>query len=332
MGKVKKRVCLGDWGINSYGFRLLGSGGDLESFKQNPVMLYFHADEKVIGQWTDIELTDEGLFAVTDFDEDDALGKDIARKVEAGYIKMASMGVVPLEFSDAPELKAPGQQYPTVTKWKLREGSIVPFGSNGRALVQLYDGDGKAIAMGDSSQLIRLMDSQGFVPTTPINDSDMKNLLKLLNLADNAGEADAMAAVTKVLADKAAADGQVRTLTDRITAMETAQKEAQKKESGILLAAAQADGRIEAGQVPAYEKLFELDFESARITLAAIPVRQGVAGQVQQGQQATATELSDLIKLSWDDLDKSGKLLRLKELNNDQYREKFKTKFGKFPA
>lgn len=333
MTTKKKIFCLGDGGVNNHGFRLLLSGGDLESFKQNPVMLNMHNDMQVIGQWVNIELKDDGVFAEPDFDLDDPIGKEVARKVDKGYIKMCSMGVIPLEFSDAPELKLPGQDLPTVTRWKLREGSIVPFGSNGRAMVQLYDSEGKAVNMADPGQIIKLMDSHGFKPNNSINtETTMKNVLKFLNLADNATEADALAAVTKLVADKSAAENKVTELSDKISQMERSKKDAQKQESETLIEAAVKDGRINADQKPAYVKLFDADFDSAKIALSALQPRNPITGQIETGKQTGAIELQELIKLSWTDLDKQDKLSRLKELSEEHYREKFKSQFGKYPS
>lgn len=329
--KVRKVFCLGDESVNSYGFRLLMSGGDLEQFKANPVMLEMHNDYQVIGKWDEIELKDGALYAVTDFDEDDEHSAELAGRVDRGYIRMASMGIVPLEFSDAPELMLEGQMLPTVTRWKMREASIVPFGSNNNALV-MYDTDGNKIDLADKGQVVKLMDSKGFKPAKPIKKATMKNVFKLLELADNASEADVMASVNRLMADKKTAEGKVAELNDRIAAMENEKKEARKQEAANLVDAAVKDGRIDADRKEAYIKLFDADFDSAKAAIEAIPVREPVSGKVTEGKQAAAGELQNLIKLSWDELDKSGKLARIKELSNDQYREKFKEKFGNYPS
>ncbi len=56
---------------------------------------------------------------------------------------MASIGAwPPEETSDAYDLMAPGQTGPTVTRWTVREASIVTIGANHNALA-FYDRKGR---------------------------------------------------------------------------------------------------------------------------------------------------------------------------------------------
>ncbi len=58
---------------------------------------------------------------------------------------MASIGAwPPEEKSDAYDLMLPGQTLPTVTRWTVREGSVVTIGANHNALV-FYDRESKQI-------------------------------------------------------------------------------------------------------------------------------------------------------------------------------------------
>ena len=82
-----KTFVLHDESVNSYGFRMLTAGAVLEEFKKNPVMLYNHDDREMpIGRWDNIRIEDNRILADAHFDELDPRGKEIARKVEAGYI------------------------------------------------------------------------------------------------------------------------------------------------------------------------------------------------------------------------------------------------------
>lgn len=95
--------------------------------------------------------------------------------------------------------------------------------------------------------------------------------------------------------------------------------------------AAIADGRIHAAGKEAYLKLFDADFENTRATLDAIPRRQSVTGRIREGERQQATELSDLAGKSWNELDKAGRLVELKDKAPELYREKFKAEFGTEP-
>ena len=123
---------LHDETVNTYGFRMLTSGANLEEFRKNPVILLNHKDwELPIGRWENIRIEGTQILADALFDEKDDEAVKIADKVEGGFLRMASMGAwPPEEVSDAAELKLPGQTLPTVTRWTAREASIVTIGAN----------------------------------------------------------------------------------------------------------------------------------------------------------------------------------------------------------
>ena len=199
-------------------------------------------------------------------------------------------------------------------------------------MVQLYDTEGQPINMADPGQIIRLMDTKT-ATTNFLNTNDtMKNVLKFLNLADNATEADALSAITNLVGEKSTAEKKVAELTDKVTALEQEKTLERKQEATALIEAAVMDGRINADQKPAYVKLFDADFDAAKTALTALVSRNPITGQIETGKQAGAAELQELIKLSWDELDKGDKLIRLKTLSDEHYREKYKSRFGKYPA
>ena len=49
--------------INSYGFRIDLDGMDLTRFRANPVMLYGHESEQLIGRWENIHIEEGRLLA-----------------------------------------------------------------------------------------------------------------------------------------------------------------------------------------------------------------------------------------------------------------------------
>ena len=98
---------LHDETVNTYGFRMLTSGANLEEFRKNPVILLNHKDwELPIGRWENIRIEGTQILADALFDEKDDEAVKIADKVEGGFLRMASMGAwPPEEVSDAAELK-----------------------------------------------------------------------------------------------------------------------------------------------------------------------------------------------------------------------------------
>ena len=321
---------LHDETVNTYGFRMLTSGANLEEFRKNPVILLNHKDwELPIGRWENIRIEGTQILADALFDEKDDVAVKIAGKVEGGFLRMASMGAwPPEEVSDAEELKLPGQTLPTVTRWTAREASIVTIGANHNALVLFDRQTGKPLDLTDASTVIRLMDRLNHTK----NDSNMDNTLKeILKLQDSAQDAEVIGAVKQLIENHDRLIRENQELKEAAARAETERREARHAEAVRLVDAAIADGRIHAAGKEAYLKLFDADFENTRATLDAIPRRQSVTGRIREGERQLATELSDLASKSWNELDKAGRLVELKDKAPELYREKFKAEFGTDP-
>lgn len=312
-----------DESVTTYGFRTLISGVDLSQMEKNPVMLYVHNDYSLpIGRWTDIRKENGQILADADFDYDDPDPevKRIIGKVERGFIKMASAGLVEPSFSDEAALKVEGQELPTLIRCRMREASIVPIGACHNAL-RLYDDSGKEIDLSDNIKLADVIR-----PITIHKQINMNELIRLLNLADNASNDQITAAVKLLLADK-------KNLSDKVAAFEREKKTAQQAEGIALVDAAVADGRISAVSRESWLKLYNNDPEGTKTALAGIPVRQTVTEQIAtaQANNASAAELADLQKKSWNELDKEGHLVTLRDKYPEVYKEKYKTRFGVEP-
>lgn len=317
---------LHDESVNTYGFRMLTSGANLEEFRKNPVMLLNHEDYTLpIGRWENIRVEGGRILGDAVFDEGDARASEVKRKVENNFIRMASIGAwPPEEKSDAYDLMLPGQTLSTVTKWTVREGSIVTIGANHNALA-FYDRESKQlIDLNDKTNLIRLMDSNN-----PINKKKMSVLTGVLKLHDSASEAEIVTAIQGVMSNNDRLSKENKTLADAIDKQNADKKAAQKAESVTLADAAIKDGRYDANGREVLLKLFDADFDGTKAMLAAIPKRGGVATQITGGKNAV--DLGDWKNKSWEELDKAGKLVELKDNHPDVYTEKFKQRFGVEP-
>jgi len=328
MAKTKSFV-IHDETVNTYGFRMLTSGADLTEFRKNPVMLLNHNDWSLpIGRWENIRI--EGAMILADpvfdlLDKREQGGEAISSKVERDFLRMASVGAwAPDEVSDDPLYMLPGQIRPTVTKWKVREASIVTIGSNHNALA-FYDEKGELVDLADLSQVIKLIDTAKKNSTKIIK---MDKLKQILNLADTATEVEIDAAVGVILADRDRLKTENTTLVGRIDELNTAEKAKRSAEAVTLIDAAVKDGRLDAKGKDTFVKLFDLDFDSAKSTLEAIPQRGSVTRQIEAGKETTSVELADFTKKEWDVLDKEGKLVQLKDKFPDLYAEKFEKRFG----
>jgi HK97 family phage prohead protease len=149
--------------VNSYGFNILTSGIDTVNFLKNPIMLYMHERTEVIGRWENVKIEDGKLYADAVFDTNSAKGKEVADKVENGFLKAASIGFT---YNEDDIVKG------TLQKCLLIEISIVDVGSNPNAL-KLYNKENFAglyfEVLANSSELSKVLE---------LSNSDTKNILQ----------------------------------------------------------------------------------------------------------------------------------------------------------
>lgn len=329
-----KTFVLLDGSVTTYGFRVLVDGVDTTQFERNPVMFYEHADYKLpIGTWSNIRKEKGQLLADANFDYDDPdiETQRIIGKVERDIIKMCSVGLREPVWSDDEIYKIDGQSLPTTVTSRLREASIAAIGGNHNAL-RMYDKEDAEI---DLSNEIKLSD---FI--NPYKKSKMnEELLKLLNLSDKADEKAVVTAIVALKDSNANLTKEKETLTKEkeglqgeLDKLKLADKEGKKAKFVSDVEQAAKDGRINANGKDHLISLYDSNPDGATAYLNSIPTRQSVYGQIVQSKAEETTELSDLLSKSWDELDKSGKLITLKDKYPDAYIDKYKAKFGTEPT
>lgn len=116
---------------NSKGYRVSIAGIRMDRFNANPVMLYMHDLERVIGRWENIRKEDNKLIADPVFDSNDPEAKEIERKVKENFLRAASLGLIPLKVEEI-------DGDIVMTESELAEASIVPIPSDSGA-VRLYN-------------------------------------------------------------------------------------------------------------------------------------------------------------------------------------------------
>ena len=135
-GTDKSRFAFNDENkYNCYGFRILNAGIDMARFEKNPVMLdqHWQSTRNVIGSWEDVKTEGILLSGVPVFDVADPDAKSIAGKVERGFIKACSMGIL----FDEQNMNVEGSGKYVLTKCELLEVSMVAVPGNANA-VRLY--------------------------------------------------------------------------------------------------------------------------------------------------------------------------------------------------
>ena len=197
-----KRVRLTNDSLNSYGYRVLTDGVDISQYERNPVLLYMHNRGLVIGIIDNLLKENGEITGELVFDEATDLSKQCKKQWEFGSLRMVSIGFDDIETSEAPEYIITGQRYPTVTKSRLVEVSLVDIGANNDA-IRLYK-DGQLLTLGEG----------GVCPLPRLNHKlnnnpqmDIKTLALQLGLPETADEAAVNAKLSELKTKTEESDG-----------------------------------------------------------------------------------------------------------------------------
>ena len=163
---------------NSHGFKVLTEGIDITQFEKNPIMLYMHERPTIIGMWQNIRKEDGKLYADAVFDTESEKGGEVARQVEKGFLRGASIGIT----YQKEDLKNG-----VLEKCRLFEISIVDMGSNPNAL-KLYNTTeittlyfDQILAQENLSEILFLKDDKSF-KNIVLNVISLRN--KFINLLE----------------------------------------------------------------------------------------------------------------------------------------------------
>lgn len=106
-------------------FQILTEGINLDRFNKNPIMLFNHDRNNVIGTWKNVRKDGDKLLALPNFDDDES-SSTIKNKVDKGTLKTASVGIEILKFEEEEDKFV-------ITESNLLETSIVSIPQNDEA-------------------------------------------------------------------------------------------------------------------------------------------------------------------------------------------------------
>lgn len=269
---MAKRIVLSDGNkVNSKGYRIDLSGMNTERFTDNPVMLYQHNQDKVIGRWENWTFTENKLQADPVFDDGDELGAEIKRKYEGDFLRAASIGLIVLDMQLINDVW-------TVTKSELLEASIVSIPADPGAVV-LYNENKEVL----SFEQLKLNFNNNHQQIQ--NQSKMQQItlsqktVKSLALPNDYTSKDVELAV----AEK---DKTIATLNAQIAAAGT-------KERTDYLNQAEKDGKITAAEKTEFLKLADNGgFDSVKAIVDSRPTNASasLAAQVQKSDLLSGRE------------------------------------------
>jgi len=154
----------------------------------------------------------------------------------------------------------------------------------------------------------------------PKSEFNMKKIALALGRPESSTEDDLTEAVTTLKKTVTDLQTQVKTFTDEKAA-------SMKTEATSLIDAAVKDGRIAGEAKEHFVKMFATDHATAKAALAALKPRESVHDRLNPDSKPD----DKILAMSWDELDKSGKLKILKEKYPDAFAEKLEEKFGSKP-
>lgn len=290
MGKnnTSNRVRLTNDSLNSYGTRVLTDGLDIEQYNRNPVLLWMHYRGQVIGTVTDLRREHGEITGLLNFDEASELSQRCKKQWEFGSLRMVSVGIDILEWSNDPNLAVEGQTMATITKSKLTEVSVVDIGANDDAIRLNYQGQQLNLSAGGACPLPSLYNQSNQPQSTYPTEMDTKVLALKLGLPEGADETAIYAKIDEIKATST----EVETLR--------AEKEAViQREVEALVDGAVAEKKIELKMRDHFLQLGKsVGADNLRTTFQSMSPREKLSATLNSSGQAvqpkTYAKLSDV--------------------------------------
>lgn len=254
---------------NSHGFILSNNGGRWDRFDGNPIMLFNHKDDFVLGKWKDRAVEGKQLTLSPVFDMDDTESARIAGKVKRGFINGASLGII---IHNAVLLEVDGRYIPFVDDWTAVEASIAPIPSNEKALaLRIYDEKGNEL----SPSQVKL--NLNMLTDTKHNSNSMDKILLTADAYTKLGLTGG--------ADGAAISAAIVALHTKAEGSENELNTLKQTRATDLVTLAITEGRITAESKDDFTKMAVNDYSHAKNILNGLPTKASLAhsAEVSQG-------------------------------------------------
>lgn len=288
---------------NSYGFRTDNAGIYLGRFLKNPVMLDGHWNDTgaVVGRWNDTKIVGSDLQGDPEFDIADERANKIAGKVERGFLKACSMGLI---FNPEYMQREPNGKW-VLTKSELLEVSIVAVPSNANAIRLYVEKDGDYHLMSEDEIKMCLSGIHVDNNFSKNENHTMKKIvlsvaalvaLSLDKSITNPSEGVDENVVNNAINDlKSRLDNSEQKLSAANLALKTLQDAAAAQK--LLAAEKIVDDAIAAGKIDATAKADWLKLATdnealATSTLSALPAKKSLAGQVNNPAAEDANKMT----------------------------------------
>ncbi|HFG0564491.1 hypothetical protein [Flavobacterium psychrophilum] len=304
---------------NSYGFRILTAGISLKRFNKNPMMLnqHWNSTESVLGKWTNIRVENDLLLGEPVFDIEDADALKVSGKVEREFINSCSMGIT----FNRDDLKIIGTEL-VMEKCEIYECSIVAVPSNANS-IRLYTESGTLLKDDEVKQLCLSLQPEVLEnQELQLNPINMKKILLSVTslLALKFDKSTPEVDVEKVEAAILTLSNENATLKAKVLALEAEKDSAQETEITEMVNLAITEGRIPATKKEDFVNLAKANFDLAKTTIEAIPVKRTLSNDV-----SNPTGSTEMTKEAFQKLSHTAQL-EFKNNNADEYIKLFNVK------
>jgi hypothetical protein len=322
--KIDRQYVLSDSSVNEYGFRLLTSGYQIDSFRKNPIGYYMHQREDGIAlKWEDLHISDDKVIGTPVVNLANSRGEQTCNEAENGFLNAASVGhIVVLEYSMDKEMMLPGQTGPTITKWYNKECSLVDIPGNCNALTRLYD---------VHENMLNLVDMNIGKPIIQLPKSTFAQLNETLQLSENTNENELVLTVQNLVAkthhletENMALSADKHKLQQQLDEINNIRR---KYEITALLDRALEDKKITTELRGKLAADYAANPDGLKALLAAMPAYRTIAEQL-NSQRPDMAEA----QWEWDDYERKdpagNKLKDLRANDPVRYKELFERKFA----
>lgn len=309
--------------VNSYGFRIPNKGIDFSRFDPNPVMLDSHINSlaTVLGSWEKRVVEGILLKADTVFDSADPNVKPIEEKVNRGFIKGCSMGVM---FDWDYLQKNVDDDTWELVKCELMEASLCAVPSNSGSLA-LFNKDGELIPEDEIKLTMQKLSANEL---RKINTPNMEKIIlshQALSVLVGLGVTDGgdVASISNALVtlqNKVTDAEKLKTTAEgKMVELQTKLDKQVKLQAETLIDGAITEGKLTAGEREGYLADATANYELTAKLIGKIPGKASLANSILNGKGG-ATEVK-----SADDFEKLTveKQLAFKNENPDAYKALF---------
>lgn len=308
--------------VNDKGFCLVNSGARLQRYETNPCMLFMHDMRQVIGKWENLRIDGDKMYHTAVFDDADPEAARIQGKVDRGFLKGASLGILPVHAEW--RTNAEGREILYVTEWEWLECSIVSIPSNAGALsVQVYDNERKPVAKENLSayldHVVQL--SAGENPINKLKHKPMSINLTAQTCATLGISLEADASTIENAVQKLAA--RAEELAKKLKNLQDEQEKALKLQAETLVQKAIETGKITADKKDKYIQLAMTNPEMAEEVIDSLPGKTSYSPGIKPiGLSSIPSDRADWTAMDWMKKDMPG-LKQLKANDPETYMKLF---------